>query len=243
MSNLAFVSFCRARIGLPLLRGVDTRCPLMAGAAQCTRFMDRDGIHASACNRYGVKHARHEAVKYSLAGLTSGLREPAETHFQNAQGGDIRGDILTEDMLGTRHATVLDVSIVEDRGLSGQAPLKCWSDRHCATRLRERAKIAKYRAVCEQHGYLFRPMVYSSLGSLGFTSRKGLRLLAGAVCPVRGSSCRCQPRHGTVESRLRFRNWIVRLAAAFWRGTSWLVTKVTRRWLEGARRRGWIAQV
>ena len=180
-------------------------------------------LHSS----FGVKHARHEAVKHTFATLTSGLKEPAETHFQNAQGGDIRGDILTEDKLGTQQATVLDVSIVEDRGISGQDPLNCWSDRHCATRIRERAKIAKYRSVCEQHGYLFRPMVYSSLGSLGFTSRKGLRLLAGAVCPSRGdSSCQCRPKHGTVESCLRFRHWIVRLASAFWRGTGRLVKSV-----------------
>ena len=129
-----------------------------------------------------------------------------------------------------------------DRGRSGQDPLKSWFDRHCATRLRERVKIDKYRQACEQHGYVFRPVAYSSLGSIGFESRKGLKLMAGAVCPAGGPSCRCQPKHGSVESRLRFRRWIVRLAAAFWRGTSWLVTKVTKRWMVGARRRGWVLQ-
>ena len=134
------------------------------------------------------------------------------------------------------------MTVVEDRGLSGKHPLRCWKDRHCATSVRERSKIAKYRGICAEHGYLFRPIAYSSLGSLGLESRKGLKLLAGAVCPTSGQRCHCQPKHGTVETCLRFCQWIVRLAVAFWRGTSRMVTRVTRKWLEGARRRGWFAQ-
>ena len=224
------------------MSSVDERCPLSARAGlQCERFMDRDGIHPMACNAYGCKYCRHDAVKYQLSSLVSGLIEPVETHFTDAQGGDIHGDILTEDRLGTRTATVIDVTVVENRGISGSAPLKCWYDRHHSLRVRERAKVLKYRPVCVQHGYNFRTIGYSSLGSLGPESRKNLKLLAGAVCPVGGQTCRCRPRHGSVVSRLRFRQWIVRLAAAFWRGTSWLVTKVIKKWLTGARRRGWFA--
>ncbi len=121
--------------------------------------------------------------------------EPAETHFTDAQGGDIRGDLLTEDLQGTGCATVLGVTVVEDRGLSGKPPLRCWKDRHCATRARERTKTAKYRVICEQQGYLFRPIAYSSLGSLGFEPRKGLKLLAGAVCLTSGQRCHCQSKN------------------------------------------------
>ena len=243
MQELAFVAFIRSRLGLPVLRGVDSRCPMNVGGVRCPQLMDKDAIHSSACNRFGAKYARHNAVKYELIRLTSGLVEPAECHFNDEHGGDIHGDILMDDHFGTRSATVIDVSIVEHRGRSGVRPLKFWADRHFATRAREKLKNLKYRSVCRQHGYLFRPFVFSSLGSLGFESRKALQLFAGVVCPAGGHPCRCSPKHGNLQARMRFRSWLIRLAAAFWRGTSWMITKVTKKWIVGARRRGWMAQV